>query len=274
MTANRPRTTDGRAAARSRAVRATGSPRSDERTAGFRSSAAAAPSGRPKRSILSQLPSLLPRTRGARAAVVGSVLTLTLAGGLAAQASIAAQDTAPVAPTVQSAPEVKLSAPQFRKVSVGQKFDFSVLATLSSESVSAGAEASKSAREAASQAAALKDAVDALKEEAAPPKTVDDPAAAQAFAATQLGKYGWGAGEMPCLVTLWTRESGWKTTAQNADSGAYGIVQALPGTKMASVAPDWQTNYKTQITWGLKYVSERYGSPCGALGFHYANNWY
>jgi len=201
-------------------------------------------------------------------------LTVALAGGLAAQASIAAQDTAPVAPTAQSAPEVKLSDPQFRKVSVGQKFDFSVLATLSSESVTAGTEASKSAREAANQASALKEAVDALKEEAAPPKTVDDPAGAQAFASSQLGKYGWSQSEMPCLVTLWTRESGWKTTAQNPDSGAYGIVQALPGTKMGTVADDWQTNYKTQITWGLKYVSERYGSPCGALGFHYANNWY
>jgi len=266
MTANRPRTTDGRAAVESRAVRATRSTRGESSTTGARATASAVPSARQKRSVLSQLPSILPRTRGARAAVVGSVLTLALAGGLATQASIAAQDTRPAAPTAQAAPEVKLSAPQFRKVkNVGQKFDFSVLATLSSESVSAGAEASKSAREAASQASALKQAVDALKEEAAPPKTVDDPAAAQAFAASQLGKYGWGAGEMPCLVTLWTR---------NADSGAYGIVQALPGTKMASVAPDWQTNYKTQITWGLKYVSERYGSPCGALGFHYANNWY
>ncbi|SEC82655.1 aggregation-promoting factor C-terminal-like domain-containing protein [Arthrobacter woluwensis] len=276
MTANRPRTTDGRAAVESRAVRATRSTRGESSTTGARAATTSAvPSARQKRSVLSQLPSILPRTRGARAAVVGSVLTLALAGGLATQASIAAQDTRPAAPTAQAAPEVKLSAPQFRKVkNVGQKFDFSVLATLSSESVSAGAEASKSAREAASQASALKQAVDALKEEAAPPKTVDDPAAAQAFAASQLGKYGWGAGEMPCLVTLWTRESGWKTTAQNADSGAYGIVQALPGTKMASVAPDWQTNYKTQITWGLKYVSERYGSPCGALGFHYANNWY
>ncbi|MBO9706503.1 MAG: hypothetical protein J7474_13480, partial [Arthrobacter sp.] len=75
MTANRPRTTDGRAVAGSRAVRATRSTRSEDHAAGARTAATAAPSGRQKRSVLSQLPSILPRTRGARAAVVGSVLT-------------------------------------------------------------------------------------------------------------------------------------------------------------------------------------------------------
>ena len=108
----------------------------------------------------------------------------------------------------------------------------------------------------------------------AQPAAVDDPAGAQAYAAAQLGTYGWAPSEMQCLQTLWTKESDWKTTATNPSSGAYGVVQSLPAEKMASAGADYRTNYRTQINWGLNYVKERYGSPCGALNFHYANNWY
>jgi hypothetical protein len=108
----------------------------------------------------------------------------------------------------------------------------------------------------------------------APPVAVDDPAAAQAYAASQLAGYGWAGDQMQCLNTLWTKESEWKTTATNASSGAYGIVQSLPAEKMASAGGDYLTNFRTQINWGLNYVKERYGSPCGALNFHLANNWY
>ena len=109
---------------------------------------------------------------------------------------------------------------------------------------------------------------------AAAPVAIDDPAGAQAYAAAQLGSYGWGAGQMPCLQKLWTKESDWKTTATNASSGAYGVVQSLPASKMASAGADYMTNYRTQINWGLNYVKSRYGSPCGALDFHLAHNWY
>ena len=110
--------------------------------------------------------------------------------------------------------------------------------------------------------------------EPAPAVAVNDPAGAQAYAASQLGAYGWGADQMQCLQTLWTKESDWETTATNASSGAYGIVQSLPAEKMASAGADYLTNYRTQINWGLNYVKERYGSPCGALNFHLAHNWY
>ncbi|MDR6639718.1 hypothetical protein [Paenarthrobacter nitroguajacolicus] len=123
---------------------------------------------------------------------------------------------------------------------------------------------------AADQAAAAAEAAAA----AAAPKAVDDPAAAKAYAASILGSYGWSAGEMTALNTLWEKESGWRTTATNASSGAYGIVQSLPAGKMASAGADWQTNYQTQIKWGLNYIKERYGSPSAALAFHLANNWY
>jgi hypothetical protein len=69
-------------------------------------------------------------------------------------------------------------------------------------------------------------------------------------------------------------ESGWNVTATNSSSGAYGLVQALPGTKMASAGSDWKTNPATQIEWGLDYMNSRYGSPTGAWAFWQANGWY
>lgn len=108
----------------------------------------------------------------------------------------------------------------------------------------------------------------------APVVAVNDPAGAQAYAAGQLATYGWSADQMQCLQTLWTKESEWTTTATNASSGAYGIVQSLPAEKMASAGADYVTNYRTQINWGLNYIQERYQSPCGALNFHLSHNWY
>ena len=69
-------------------------------------------------------------------------------------------------------------------------------------------------------------------------------------------------------------ESGWNVSATNSSSGAYGLVQALPGSKMASAGADWKTNPKTQIKWGLDYMNSRYGSPAGAWSFWQANGWY
>jgi hypothetical protein len=86
--------------------------------------------------------------------------------------------------------------------------------------------------------------------------------------------HGFGLDQMPCLDNLWTKESGWNHLAQNPYSGAYGIPQALPGDKMASHGDDWRTNPVTQIRWGLSYIDNRYGTPCGAWGFFQANNWY
>jgi type V secretory pathway adhesin AidA len=108
----------------------------------------------------------------------------------------------------------------------------------------------------------------------APVVAVNDPAGAQAYAASQLASYGWAPDQMQCLKTLWTKESDWTTTATNASSGAYGIVQSLPAEKMASAGADYLTNYRTQINWGLNYIKQSYQSPCGALNFHLSHNWY
>lgn len=91
------------------------------------------------------------------------------------------------------------------------------------------------------------------------------PGSAQAIAAQMVAARGWGVDEYGCLVSLWNKESGWRTTAANPN-GAYGIPQAYPGSKMASAGADWQTNPATQITWGLDYIGGRYGTPCGAWG--------
>jgi len=86
--------------------------------------------------------------------------------------------------------------------------------------------------------------------------------------------YGWGDGEFQCLDSLWQKESGWSYTAMNGSSGATGIPQALPGSKMATMGADWQTNAATQIAWGLDYISRSYGSPCSAWSHSQAVNWY
>jgi hypothetical protein len=83
-----------------------------------------------------------------------------------------------------------------------------------------------------------------------------------------------GASQFQCFSNIVTRESGWNYTATNAGSGAYGLVQALPGDKMASAGADWRTNPATQIKWGLGYMDSRYGSPCGAWSFWQAHSWY
>ncbi|MCM3656921.1 hypothetical protein M3147_06600 [Agromyces mediolanus] len=109
---------------------------------------------------------------------------------------------------------------------------------------------------------------------APPPGVVVDPDGAKAYARQAVARYGWGDGEYQCLVRLWTRESSWRADAYNASSGAYGIPQSLPGSKMASAGADWRTNPATQIEWGLAYISGRYGAPCGAWAHSEAVNWY
>lgn len=80
--------------------------------------------------------------------------------------------------------------------------------------------------------------------------------------------------QFQCFSNIVDHESDWNYRAVNPSSGAYGLFQALPGSKMSSVGSDWQTNPATQIKWGLNYMNDRYGSPCGAWDFWQANRWY
>ncbi|WP_344149394.1 lytic transglycosylase domain-containing protein [Nocardioides koreensis] len=99
----------------------------------------------------------------------------------------------------------------------------------------------------------------------------DDP---RDIARALLPQFGFSSDQFSCLDSLWVGESGWRVDADNPTSSAYGIPQALPGEKMASAGPDWATNPATQIKWGLGYIADRYGSPCGALSFKSGNGWY
>jgi hypothetical protein len=96
----------------------------------------------------------------------------------------------------------------------------------------------------------------------------------QRIALAMLGSFGWSSSEFGCLQSLWNAESGWNVYASNPSSGAYGIPQALPGSKMASAGSDWQSNAATQIRWGLGYIKQLYGSPCGAWSHEQSSGWY
>ncbi len=111
----------------------------------------------------------------------------------------------------------------------------------------------------------------ASSDSGAPAAGTPDPGSAQAYALQALGG---DQAQFNCLVALWNRESHWNVYAYNAGSGAYGIPQALPGSKMASAGPDWQDSYVTQVNWGLGYIDGRYGNPCGAWSHSESTGWY
>lgn len=96
----------------------------------------------------------------------------------------------------------------------------------------------------------------------------------RSIAQSMVSARGWGGDQFSCLNSLWERESGWNPSAANPSSGAYGIPQSLPGSKMASHGADWRTNPATQIAWGLDYIAGRYGTPCGAWGHSQSVGWY
>jgi hypothetical protein len=139
----------------------------------------------------------------------------------------------------------------------------------------AAAEAARVAAEQAAAAAAKK-AAPRASSGGAPALAASGTSAAeaQATARDMLSARGWGDDQFSCLVSLWNKESGWNYQAYNRSSGATGIPQALPGSKMASAGADWQTNPATQISWGLGYISGRYGTPCGAWSHSQSNGWY
>ena len=155
----------------------------------------------------------------------------------------------------------------------------------------AAAQKAAAARAAAAKAAAAKAAAakaaaqqaaqqQAGQQQAAQQSTAQQPAASapsgspQQIAEQMLSQFGWSSSQFSCLQPLWALESGWNIYASNPGSGAYGIPQALPGSKMASAGPDWQSNAATQIRWGLTYIQGTYGSPCAAWSHDEADGWY
>ncbi|WP_255252579.1 phospholipase [Curtobacterium sp. 'Ferrero'] len=140
-----------------------------------------------------------------------------------------------------------------------------------SDADAAAAAAAKAAAEKAAAAKAAAAAAEAARKLAAGNTVAGAKATASSLAASQ---YGWGSGQFQCLDSLWTKESGWNYQAVNSNGGATGIPQALPGSKMATMGSDWQTNATTQIKWGLQYIADAYGTPCAAWGHSQASNFY
>ena len=107
-----------------------------------------------------------------------------------------------------------------------------------------------------------------------PKPTLRERRAAERTAQKMLARFGWGKRQWTPLDKLWNRESGWNKYAENPYSGAYGIPQALPGSKMASAGADWRSNATTQIRWGLRYIKSVYGRPRVAWDHELAYGWY
>ena len=209
-------------------------------------------------------------------AVAGTtaVATIAVASGVAAAAPDApASKAAPSRPAAATAASVSDATRQVARVKIH-------LAVLEQHRLAAEARRAAARREArrraaarrAAELAAARHAQQAAGNSASVPATPSG--SPQQIAAAMLGSFGWSSGEFGCLQSLWNAESGWNPSASNPISGVYGIPQALPGSKMASAGPDWQTNPATQIKWGLGYIKQVYGSPCAAWSHEQSTGWY
>ncbi|SDY00084.1 hypothetical protein SAMN05444365_101337 [Micromonospora pattaloongensis] len=141
----------------------------------------------------------------------------------------------------------------------------------------AEAERARRAEEAASRKkrAAAANASTATKPYAGPiPASCKEYSGNRAIGCALLLDSGFKLDQMPCLDKLWTKESGWNHRASNPSTGAYGIPQALPGSKMGSAGADWQSSPATQIEWGLGYIKDRFDTPCGAWSHFQNTGWY
>jgi hypothetical protein len=204
-------------------------------------------------------------------AVSGTVLLLNTHHGhgstvASAEANLAGESVTPVAMNSSRipAPRVETSAyrAQLQTEAAAQVQGF--------EKVQASAQARVQAATRAKLAAAATRSRLATRQRITR-SAVRDP---KSVARLMLADRGWGSGQFSCLESLWNRESRWNLHASNPSSGAYGIPQALPGSKMASAGADWRNNPMTQIRWGLNYIADRYGTPCGAWGHSEASGWY
>jgi len=202
--------------------------------------------------------------------LAGANDTITAAQGKA--------DATALAASVAALGDYKLLAPErvFALVGTTKAHTETVRAAVAeADRIAAEQAAAAAAAEAAAKAAAEAAAAEAATSSSSSsrPGAPANPTAAQAIARDMLLQRGWGDDQFGCLVELWNHESGWNVYASNP-SGAYGIPQALPGSKMATAGADWESNPATQISWGLGYISGRYGTPCGAWDAFNSQGWY
>jgi hypothetical protein len=213
-------------------------------------------------------PSTSPAASASVADASFSGLAAGSAAGSAARAAALTGAAARDNGLAKSAQDLKASEAAARQAAVRQ--------AIARERARKAAQARAAPRAAAARAAAR--AARQQQQAATAPAAATQPATAsgspQQIAQGMLGSYGWSASQFSCLQPLWNAESGWNVSASNTSSGAYGIPQALPGSKMASAGADWQTDAATQIRWGLGYIRSVYGSPCGAWSHEQAYGWY
>ncbi|WP_179947875.1 lytic transglycosylase domain-containing protein [Agromyces aureus] len=206
--------------------------------------------------------------------------TLTAAGATLASAA-GKTDASALATSVAALDSYALLSPSkvFQLVGTTKQQADQVTAAVAEVDRIAAEQAAAAAAAAAAKAAAEAAAAAAAKSPSgstggAAPSAPVNPSEAQAIARDMMAaRYGWGEDQFGCLVALWSRESGWRVNASNP-SGAYGIPQALPGSKMSSAGADWATNPATQISWGLGYIAGRYGNACGAYNTALSQGWY
>ena len=229
--------------------------------------------------------SLLWRRVGKVRAIAALALVAALVGGLVVANWDSGKKVEPVNTAADAAlPRAAGSAPG--STAAGQPSE------QASGQASAQSKAQDAASAAAAQAKAAEDAARKKKEEEATrsvtrtlgPPTYPIPAQCDVYKGKSDNKWrgcglvfaaGFGFDQMsPCLEKLWDKESHWTTTARNKSSGAYGIAQALPPSKMGSVGSDWSWNPETQIKWGLSYIKGRYKTPCAAWSHSQSTGWY
>jgi hypothetical protein len=227
-------------------------------------------------------------------ATAASAAAATLSSGPAAPSAATAHanlvvDNAHVATAAQG--DTMSAAQQlvaFDKVRYGQAARQAQLEAAAAKAAAAKAAAAKAAAAKAAAAKAAAAQQQAAQQQAAQQQAPQQQAAQapaqpaatapsgspQQVAEQMLSQFGWSSSQFACLQPLWAHESGWNVYASNPGSGAYGIPQALPGSKMASAGPDWQSDAATQIRWGLQYIQGTYGSPCAAWSHEEADGWY
>jgi hypothetical protein len=147
-------------------------------------------------------------------------------------------------------------------------------AAAAKRAAAAKAAAAKAAAQRAAQQAAQQRAAQQRAAQQKQPTPSAPSGSPQQIAQQMLSQFGWSSSQFSCLQPLWEHESGWNVYASNPSTGAYGIPQAFPGSKMGSAGSDWQSNAATQIRWGLDYIKGLYGSPCGAWSHEQADGWY
>ncbi|MEU0964874.1 transglycosylase SLT domain-containing protein [Streptomyces sp. NPDC005917] len=205
-----------------------------------------------------------------------AVVSATAVTAVGSVVGVASASTARPHDAAETAPDATLLA----DIPVGRQAQVqtaSLTRQADAQAVAADAGARKDAEEAARKAAARtatekKDAAEKARQEARTTASQDASSfpVQSSYTVAQiqaLARQMMSGDQYQCFSAIVERESTWNYRAVNASSGAYGLVQALPGSKMASVGADWQTNPATQIKWGLNYMNSVYGSPCQAWSF-------